>query len=144
MKIQTKFQGEVEVTKEQVFTFKKPLLGFEGEEQFAILPALDEVSPFLMMQSVQTPGLAFYLISPWVVEETYEFDLTDEQIELLQVSKPEDVNVFALVTVTSDIELMTANLLAPIVINGVTQQAMQIVLQQTSYTTKHRILKVED
>ena len=144
MKIQTKFQGELEVAEHQIFMFEKPLLGFEEARRFAIFPAFEEeASPFLMMQSMEKVDLAFYLVSPWIVEADYEFNLTPEQVELLGVTKPEEVNVMALVTLNSEVEKMTANLLAPLVVNVANQRAMQIVLQQTPYTTKHRILKSE-
>lgn len=143
MKIKTKFYGEIEVSENELIMFKKPLLGFEKEQRFALIPALDEVSPFLMLQSTEDINLAFYLISPWMVDEDYEFNLTNEQVELLGVEQPEDLNVLTLITISSDIEKMTTNLLAPIVVNMKNQQAMQIVLQQTDYTTKHPILKAE-
>ena len=143
MKVQTKFQGEVEALETDLFTFVKPLLGFEEKTTFAMVPALEEVSPFVMMQSVEDVNLAFYLVSPWIVKTDYEFNLTSEQVELLDVETAEDVHVMSLVTLNADIEKMTANLVAPIVMNMKNQRAMQIVLQQTEYTTKHFILKQE-
>ena len=143
MKVQTKFQGEIEALETDFFTFVKPLLGFENQTSFAMVPALEEISPFLMMQSIEDVNLAFYLVSPWVVDVNYEFNLTPEQVELLGVKQAEDVNVMALVTLDVNIEKMTANLVAPIVMNMKNQRAMQIVLQQTEYTTKHFILNNE-
>lgn len=140
MKIQTKFYGEVEIEETQCLEFVKPLLGFEEQTQFALLPALEGLSPFSMMQSLEEVNLAFYLIDPWIVDASYEFDLTPEQIEQLEVTTPEDLNVLTLVTIDREVEKMTTSLVAPIIVNMQNQKAMQIVLHQSAYTTKHLIL----
>lgn len=140
MKIQTKFYGEVEAETTQCIEFVKPLLGFENQTQFAVLPALEGLSPFSMMQSLEDINLAFYVIDPWVVDVDYEFELTPEQIEKLEVSTSEDLKVLTLVTIDRDIEKMTTSLVAPIIVNMKNQKAMQIVLHQSAYTTKHLIL----
>lgn len=140
MKIQTKFYGEVEAEITQCIEFVKPLLGFEEQTQFALLPALEGLSPFSMMQSLEEVNLAFYLIDPWIVDASYEFDLTPEQIEQLEVTTPEDLNVLTLVTIDREVEKMTTSLVAPIIVNMQNQKAMQIVLHQSAYTTKHLIL----
>ena len=48
--------------------------------------------------------------------------------------------LYSLITIPNgSVRYMTANLLAPVVINTQNMQARQIVMEKTSYTTKHRL-----
>ena len=61
-------------------------------------------------------------------------------MELLGVTNDADVLVCSLITIPpTGIPDMTTNLLAPIVINRANMKAKQVVLEKTSYTTKHRL-----
>ena len=48
--------------------------------------------------------------------------------------------VYTLLTINGGkVKDMTANLMAPVVLNTANMQARQIVLDRSSYTTKHRL-----
>ena len=63
MKLSTKYHNEVEVTETEVLQFEKGIPGFPDEKKFVILP-LNEDGSFSVMQSVETPGLAFVIANP--------------------------------------------------------------------------------
>jgi len=55
-----------------------------------------------------------------------------------------EVLIYAILTLSGkEIHDLTANLMAPIVINATTRQAKQIVLDRSAYTTKHRLFPAE-
>ena len=138
--------GEIEVDENEIVHFADGIPAFEDEHEFLIIP-YDEESPYVFLQSLTTPELAFLMTMPFVFFPEYEFELDDANQEKLGLTRQEDMLVYMLLTIPDgQVELMTANLMAPIVMNQVTMQARQIVLDKSPYTTKHRLFpaKKED
>lgn len=131
--------GNIEVKDECIFSLPHGLPGFGNETKFALL-APDENSPFCFFQSINNEDLTFVLINPFDFFPDYEFKLTDEILEELKISNDNPPLVFNIVTIPKKIEEMTANLVAPLILNKKDGIAMQIVLEKTQYTTKHRVL----
>lgn len=139
MKICTTRFGEVAVDK--VIRFEHGLPGFEEERAFVLVP-YDEKSPFVFLQSAQTPELAFLLTNPFLFFPDYAIELDDDMLAQLELADERDVLVYGIVTVPGGrVPEMTVNLLAPIVINARAQTARQIVLEKSAYKTKHRLLE---
>lgn len=135
--------GEIEVDENEIVHFADGIPAFEDEHEFLIIP-YDEESPYVFLQSLTTPELAFLMTMPFVFFPEYEFELDDANQEKLGLTRQEDMLVYMLLTIPDgQVELMTANLTAPIVMNQVTMQARQIVLDKSRYTTKHRLFPVK-
>lgn len=135
--------GEIEVDENKIVHFADGIPAFEDEHEFLIIP-YDEESPYVFLQSLTTPELAFLMTMPFVFFPEYEFELDDANQEKLGLTRQEDMLVYMLLTIPDgQVELMTANLTAPIVMNQVTMQARQIVLDKSRYTTKHRLFPVK-
>lgn len=145
-KITTTRFGEIEEDEGKIVHFAAGLPAFEDEHEFIIIP-YDEESPYVFLQSVTTPDLAFLMAIPFIFFPDYEFRLEDDVLESLALERQEDLLLYTLLTIPgSDIREMTANLLAPIVINSRTNEGRQIVLDKSSYRTKHKLFskKMED
>ena len=145
-KITTTRFGEIEEDESKIVHFAAGLPAFEDEHEFIIIP-YDEESPYVFLQSVTTPDLAFLMAIPFIFFPDYEFRLEDDVLESLALERQEDLLLYTLLTIPgSDIREMTANLLAPIVINSRTNEGRQIVLDKSSYRTKHKLFskKAED
>ena len=145
-KITTTRFGEIEEDEGKIVHFTAGLPAFEDEHEFIIIP-YDEESPYVFLQSVTTPDLAFLMAIPFIFFPDYEFRLEDDVLESLALERQEDLLLYTLLTIPgSDIREMTANLLAPIVINSRTNEGRQIVLDKSSYRTKHKLFskKTED
>ena len=131
--------GEIEVEEEKVVHFEKGIPAFEDEHEFLIIP-YDEESPYYFMQSLKTPELAFLITTPFIFFPDYVIEIDDETLDELKIKKQEDVMLYSLITIPNgSVRYMTANLLAPVVINTENMQAKQIVMEKTRYTTKHRL-----
>jgi len=143
-KINTLRFGEVEIAEEEIICFADGIPGFEEEHEFLVIP-YDEESPFVFLQSAKTPELAFLMTSPFVFFPEYELEIDDATLETLQINQEEDILVYSLLTLPGkNIKLMTANLLAPVIINQNNRAAKQIILDQGQYTTKHRLFPETD
>lgn len=141
MKINTRHFGELEIQEENIIAFEDGIPGFEDTKQYVVIENPDPEVLFHWLQSVDDPHLAFVIINPFVFKSDYEFQLTDRIVDKLGIETPEDLIIYAIVVVPEDINLITANLAAPIVINTKNHLAKQVVLENSPYHTKHLILE---
>lgn len=138
-KIDTLRFGQIEVEEEKIVHFKDGIPAFEEEHEFIIVP-YDSESPYYFMQSLATPDLAFLITVPFIFFPDYEFELDDVAQHELDIKHQEDMLIYVLITIPGGkIEDMTANLMAPVVLNKENMQAKQVVLDRSRYTTKHRL-----
>ena len=139
MRIYTSRFGEIEVDEKKIVHFKNGIPAFEDEHEFIILP-YDEESPYYFMQSVKSPDLAFLLTIPFLFFNDYTFEIDEESVKELGITNADQLFYYTMVTIPNgSIRYMTANLVAPIVLNGGNMQAKQVVLEKSNYTTKHRL-----
>ncbi len=142
-KVNTLRFGEIEADENKIVHFEDGIPAFEDEQEFLIIP-YDEESPYVFLQSMVTPELAFLMTMPFVFFPEYEFELDDEIQDKLGLNRQEDMVIYTLLTVPDGrVDSMTANLMAPIVMNQANRQARQIVLDKSRYTTKHRLFPVK-
>ena len=138
-KINTLRFGELEIEEQDVVRFADGIPAFEDEHEFVVLP-YEEGTPYMFLQSMATPELAFLMTDPFVFFPDYSFELDDENMERMGIGSMDDMLVCTLISSPgSGVADMTANLLAPIIMNRHTRQAKQVVLEKTQYTTKHRL-----
>lgn len=140
MKIQTKYHGEITIEDSQIVHFENGLPGFFEEKKFVILP-LTEDQVYLILQSVQTPAIAFVITNPFLFFKDYEFKLDDGIVEKLGIKDVNDVQVFNILTVQDPFEKTTINLQAPIVINVKNKHAKQVILNHENYTTREPLFR---
>lgn len=131
MKIQTKFLGEVQIDPASIIQFPQGIPAFEEEKEFVVIP-LGAQSPFVTLQSVQTPSVGFMAAYPYHFKPNYAFDLEQEDLQQLQIEESEDVLVYAILTLKDTLENSTMNLLAPVAINVKKQIGKQVVLHENA------------
>jgi flagellar assembly factor FliW len=136
MKIETKFFGEIEVEERQVIYFKYGIPGLEDYKKYIMLD-IEGKEDLKCIQSIEEKDVCLLSIDPWKYFEGYEINLSDEEIEDLEVSDPESVVVYNVVTVRGD--RITANLVAPIIINVLKNKGKQIILTNTKYEIRQEI-----
>ncbi|HAG45092.1 MAG TPA: flagellar assembly protein FliW, partial [Clostridium sp.] len=95
---------------------------------------------FSVIHSIEE-DLGIILISPFMVKENYEFKLKENILEELKIKEPNEVMVYTTVTLNSNIEKITTNLKAPIVINRFSKLGKQIIIDNESYKIKEPIFK---
>ncbi|MEG6566769.1 flagellar assembly protein FliW [Thermoanaerobacterium saccharolyticum] len=140
MDIKTKNFGLVSYNVEDVLHFDEGIPGFEGLKSFILLSS-EEFTPFKWLQSLDDTDIAFVIIDPKVVVKDYEVEIDEETIRLLEIKDLNHILVFAIVVIPDEIEKMTANLKAPIIINAENNKGMQVIMDNDKYMIKHPILK---
>ncbi|HHY15868.1 MAG TPA: flagellar assembly protein FliW [Firmicutes bacterium] len=137
MKLQTRL-GTLEIEEKDIITFPVGLLGFSEYHRYVLVER--EEGFFNFLQSVDEPSLTFVLMLPELVCRDYSVKLKQEEIDLLQLTSPDDGRVYGIVTIPDNLAEMTVNLQAPLVINMKEKQGAQIVVAEGSYHTKHNVL----
>lgn len=130
--------GELEVPEEVVLDFPVGIFGFPQLRRCCLLP-YKETSGLRWIQSLDDPVLLFLSVEPHAVFPDYEAEIPDCEAQALDLSRAEDAAILTLVTVCPDTKIVSANLLAPLVINMKTRQARQVLLDPDRYTTRHII-----
>lgn len=141
MIINTKHFGELQIPEENIITFQHGIPGFTEYTQYVIINDEDEDSPFCWLQSVEESELAFALVNPFLAHDNYKPNFPDGEIAKLGQGEEGTYSILSIVIVPEDIEKMTANLRAPIVINLKTRKAMQVILDGDEYPVKYYLFE---
>ncbi|MCL1982298.1 MAG: flagellar assembly protein FliW [Clostridiales bacterium] len=139
MKINTKYFGEMDVADNQKINFTEPLPGFENLSGYIIVQFYDDSDSLLCLQSVDKPDLAFVLVNPHYVVESYAPVLAAEDLRALQADGGTPLAYYAIAVVNEDWKSSTVNLRCPIAINPDKMLGKQIIMEDTSYSMRHPV-----
>ena len=140
MKVKTTRFGEIDVPEGDVIHLPSGLIGFPELKQYVLLDH-DKDSPFKWFQSLEDGAIAFVLIDPLLFNPEYVAEVTDAELAELDVQTEEDLVISVIVTVPSNPQNMTANLKAPLIFNLKNRRGKQVILNASSYTTRHNIME---
>jgi flagellar assembly factor FliW len=141
MKYETARFGSLEIQDKDIFLFPDALYGFDKEKEFALLPLDPKTeSPMEWLQSLRTRELAFIVTDPFLFVPEYKMVLSDSERTQLEIESTESVVVRVIVTIPKVHSEMTANLVAPLVINQKNRLAKQTVLTSVEYDTKYPLI----
>lgn len=132
--IMTRF-GEVEFDPECAVLFVEGLIGFENLRNFIVMPNRKN-GPLFWIQSVEDPDLAFVLTDPTNFFLDYKVVPDTRERNKLGIGKDDDCHTLAVVTVPPD-RKVTLNLMAPVLFAPATNRAIQVVLENSQYKTRH-------
>lgn len=140
MEVITKACGKVEVTKDKLLNIPEGLFGFEEYTEYALIDS--EYEPFIWLQSTQKEDLAFLIIDPFLICSEYETEIDDDTLAKINIKKPEEIIVMTIVTVPQDGSEITANFQGPLIINKNTHQCLQVILNDSRWSTKVSIAEL--
>jgi flagellar assembly factor FliW len=131
--------GTVGYTDADIVAFEAGLVGFPEHKRFLLLCHKPD-SPFRWLQSLDEPQLAFLITDPGNWVENYAPQIADDEVGPLGLAETTPRLVYVTVTIPSgQPEEMTLNLAGPIIVDLERRLAIQLVLQDETYTTKHRV-----
>jgi flagellar assembly factor FliW len=140
MIVQTTRFGPLEVDQERAITFARGILGFPKHRQFVLIqPEAD--ATFYWLQSVEAADLAFVVTDPLLFVPDYQVPLREETRQELGLSDLSEASVLVIVNKVGD--LLTANLQGPLVIHATSRAAMQVVVSEKKYATRHPIMQLQ-
>jgi flagellar assembly factor FliW len=144
MKVETSRFGTLDISEKEIVRFPEGLYGFEKETEFTLLPFNPNVeSPMEWMQSLTSTHLAFVVTDPHLYVPDYKLKLSEEDRKRVELEEDDLYLTRAIVTIPENYSEMTANLIAPLVINKDKGVAKQFVLTNMDYDTRHYLLPEE-
>ena len=132
--------GAVEIDEAKLIAFDDGIPGLEEYRKYALLQ-FEESYPIIWLQSVEEGGVCLPVLDTFAVLEGYVFDIDDEDVKALELSGPEELHVVSVLVIPDEIQRMTVNLAAPILINTVTGKAKQILLSGSDYNVRAPIFQ---
>lgn len=131
--------GTIDVPAEKIITMERPILGFEHCRTFCMIE-IDELRPFLWLQSTEHQTIAFLIVNPALFVPTYRIEVNSKEIVELDVKNATDIETYVIVTIPGNPEEMSANLQGPLLINPISRRAKQMVLVNSAYDVRHLLL----
>lgn len=125
---------------QSIYYFEQGIPGFEQYQHF-LMNELEAELPLRIMQVVQEE-ISLVLTSPFAIYPEYEWILSEASKKELQIESEEDVEVWSVLTIPSDPNAATINLIAPIVLNRTKKLGKQIILHDSGYSSKAPINRI--
>lgn len=143
MKAATILFGEIEIDESKIITFEDGIIGFPDMKKFTLIfDEEKEGRPSISwLQSMDEPEIAFPVMDPLFVCETYNPSVEEELLKNLGTIKEDNLYVLVTVTVPQNIKELAVNLKAPIVINTDTRKASQIIVED-DLPVRYRIYEI--
>ena len=135
MQVDTLRFGMVEVDEKKIIEFGDGIPGLEQYRKYALLQ-FEESYPIVWLQSMDDTGICLPVLDTFTVLPDYVFDMDETDVKTLELKSPDELHVVSVVVIPEDIQGMTVNLAAPIIINTLTGKAMQIVLSGSEYNVR--------
>lgn len=132
--------GTLEIDPARSIEFPLGLPGFEQCRRFSLFHEAGSAQPIVhSLQSLDDPALVFSVADPGLFGFHYQLTLSDEESRLLGVESPEDLAVAVILRrAEGAASPVSANLMAPLVINLRTRRALQQVIARTGFDVSFR------
>jgi flagellar assembly factor FliW len=143
MKIKTRVFGEIELAEDKIIHFPEGIIGFPDLRDFSLLYDEEDGDDSTMkwLQSLDEPAFAIPVIEPYLVKPDYVFQVADETTECLGNAVVEHILTLVTLTVPEDLEAMSVNLKAPILVNSDERKACQLVVEE-DYPIKYQVYDI--
>ncbi len=126
--------GEVEYDPDNLLHFPTGLIGLPKLHNFVVMPNKKQ-GPLFWIQSVDDPDIAFVLTDPTNFFLDYQLQPEDSERQSLQLENGDECFILSIVTVPAD-QKITLNLTAPILFAPKTNRAIQVIMENSPYSTK--------
>lgn len=142
MEIISKLFGKIEYVAENIIRFDEGLIGIPDKKNY-ILIEKEDFKPFSYLQSVDDGNFILIVINPMLVVEDYIFDIFRDDLSSVGImnNDPESFSLLAVVIFSKNIEEITVNMKAPILINIFSKQAKQVILLNDDYSVEEPLLR---
>ena len=110
-----------------------PILGFEDEKSFE----LDEIND--VFYKLKGENVNFTLINPFKIRDDYDFEISDNEQNILKLSENKPFLVLNIVTVNEPFENSTINFAAPLIFNLEDKVMGQVILDKYNYSLAEEI-----
>jgi flagellar assembly factor FliW len=142
MLINTMDFGCVEIFEDDIINFPKGVYGFKDSKSFVLLKN-PENRWMMHLQSVDDIKPRFILLDPFLFINDYKPILPQEADEIFNTNNIEELSIFTIAVIPSNVRDMTINLKSPIVIDFKRKIGAQVILENKDYEVRTRLFHAE-
>lgn len=137
--IHSEAYGDFEVEESQIFRFPRGIVGLAEYRDYALIQI--EGAPYHILHALDHE-LSFILLPAAYAVEDYGFHIDQSTIDLLGISKPDDVITFLIVNIIDD--QVYVNLKAPVLLTSISQRGCQFIIDDAAYPIRYPLSRKED
>lgn len=123
--------GSLKVESDRLITFPEGIPGFPNVKRYFLVE--NDKSPLLgWFQSVEDPEITFVVTDPLIFNPAYKPAVPSEVFKELEINGGESLAFLVIVNIPPEAPLkMTANFMAPLVINTQNRMGKQVILNHS-------------
>jgi flagellar assembly factor FliW len=126
-------------TKDAVIHFEEGLIGFAECKDFFLIEK-ENLAPFHLLQSVDYPQVAFFVIEATRLVDNYCYHVPTREWEAIGATDTAKQSAFAIVVIGSTPEKSTVNLQAPLLVNYDRRIGKQLILTDSVFSARHPLV----
>ena len=131
MQAKTRLFGTIDISEDKIIVLENGMIGFPDMRHFALIFDAEKENggKIKWLQSMDEPEMAFPVMDPTFIKKDYNPAINEEILKPLGKLTEENTFVLTTVTVPRELEKMSINLKAPIIINSETNKGAQIIVE---------------
>ncbi len=122
--------GKIEYTDDSIYTFQEGLYGYKEFKDYIIWSG-EKYRPFKLLISIDDPNLFFPLINPKILIPDYKPNIKDVK---------DWEYIYTIVTIGNSQDDVTVNMRAPVLLSRTDKWGRQIILTDSNYLIRHKIV----
>ena len=126
-------------SKDAIIHFEEGLIGFSEFKDFVLMEN-DNLAPFRLLQSLESPSVGFLVLEATTLVNNYYDVVPDREWESLGVGGETRPLAFVIVVIGSTPESSTGNFQAPLLINHDTMIGKQVILTDSGFSVRQPLL----
>ena len=143
MQANTRLFGIVNIPDEKLIILESGMIGFPELKKFALIfdAEKEDSNSIKWLQSMEEAEIAFPVMDPMLIKKDYNPTFNEEILKPLGELTESNALILVTVTVPKEIEKMSINLKAPIIVNVDTQKGSQIIVEE-DFPVKYMIYDI--
>ena len=131
MQAKTRLFGTIDISEDKLIVLESGMIGFPDMRHFALIFDAEKKNggKIKWLQSMDEPEMAFPVMDPTFIKKDYNPAINEEILKPLGKLTEENTFVLTTVTIPRELEKMSINLKAPIIINSETNKGAQIIVE---------------
>ncbi|MBI4472040.1 MAG: flagellar assembly protein FliW [Acidobacteria bacterium] len=126
-------------SKDAIIHFEEGLIGFSDFKDFVLMEN-EAISPFRLLQSVESPEVGFLVLDPRTLVNNYLDLVPAREWESLGTTRKTKLLAFVICVIGSTPETSTGNFQAPLLINYEKMVGKQVILTDSGLSVRQPLL----
>ncbi len=128
IEINTTRFGNVSFETDYIIRFRDGIIGFPDLKQYVLIES-PQMPLVLWLQSTEDASVAFPLVEPEIFRKEYVYSMNQADESMISFKENSKLKTFLIMTIPANLEAMTVNLRAPVIMNLSESTGGQIILQ---------------